>query len=70
MKTFHKADCKRVWSRYDMSCARCIELAAGLEPRAGWGDSKKRFEAQRVSAINAHKCSERGCGPVCTFGEW
>lgn len=69
-KVPHKADCKRVWKRYDMTCPRCQELAAGLNPRAGWSDHKRAFKAASIAAIRAHDCKKRGCGPVCTFGDW
>jgi len=71
MKTMHKAECKRVFSRYDVSCPRCLELKAGAAPRPGWYRS---VSADTSGEISAHFRSEKhlsgGCGPVCTFGEW
>jgi hypothetical protein len=43
--TRHKADCKRVWKRYDPSCARCTELAGGAKAREGWGSFRREQEA-------------------------
>jgi len=54
MKTTHKADCTRVFKRYDMSCPRCQELAGGAQTRAGWNDLAKRQEAMRIEAIKNH----------------
>ena len=36
VQTEHSPNCRRVWSRYDASCPRCRELAAGAEPRRGF----------------------------------
>ena len=73
MDTKHKADCKRVWSRYDATCCRCAELIAGAAPRKGW-NSRAANDARQCAEIHAHFSSEKhrsgGCGPVCTFGEW
>lgn len=69
-RTFHKADCSRAFSHKDMTCPRCIELANGATPRAGWSDSKRKFEAQSIAAIKAHNCKASNCMSVCTFGDW
>lgn len=69
-KVTHKTDCQRVFSRYDMTCPRCYQLANGAAPRRGWGATKKMFDAQHLAAVRAHDCKASNCGPVCTFGEW
>ena len=56
--TKHRADCKRVFNRYDMDCERCRELAAGGKARPGWGDQRKRAEVQRLQAIRQHDFAE------------
>jgi hypothetical protein len=68
--TKHSDTCKRVFSRYDLTCPRCRELADGAQPREGWGDRQRKHEAARVRAIRAHDCKRSGCGPICTFGDW
>ena len=72
--TKHKADCRRVFSNYDMTCPRCIELAAGATPREGWQKDyygrKKQEEERRIRAIREHDCKKSGCGPVCTAFDW
>lgn len=35
-KVVHKADCGRVFKKYDASCPRCQELMQGAEPRNAW----------------------------------
>ena len=45
--TKHSGDCKRVFGRYDMDCERCRQLAAGDKARPGWGDMRRKAEAQR-----------------------
>lgn len=74
MKTVHKPDCSRVFKRYDINCPRCAELAAGSEPRKGWGNRRKELDQQRCADIRQHFSSEAHlsgkCGPVCTFGDW
>ena len=70
-KIIHKADCLRVFSRYDRECPRCQELINGAPARKGWGLSN---DARRCIEIDSHFTSEKhlsgGCGVVCTFGEW
>ena len=56
--TKHRADCRRVFNRYDMDCERCRELAAGGKARPGWGDLRKRAEAQRLQTIRQHDFAE------------
>lgn len=55
-------------------CPRCDELAAGAEPRTGWGSSRAQQDAARTLDIRAHFAGQRhlsgGCGPVCTYGDW
>lgn len=54
-------------------CPRCIELAAGAEPRRWSGRSpaqRRQDEANRSREIKAHNCSRSGCGPVCTAFDW
>ena len=69
-KTAHAPDCRMAFGRKDPSCPRCQELLAGAAPRRGWGSLAREHEAERVRAIQAHNCKARGCGPVCTFGDW
>ncbi len=69
-KTVHKADCKRVFSRYDESCKRCFELKCGAPARQGWGSFRAAMEASQLAAIRAHDCKKSGCMVVCTFGDW
>ena len=71
MKTTHTAHCSRIFKRYDATCPRCQELAAGAAPRAGWNDLQKRQEAQRIKAIRAHDftaCAKTNV--VCTHFDW
>lgn len=74
MKTLHKLDCTRAFKNYDLTCARCIELANGSKARAGWSDHKRQFERDSIAATDAHFKSHAHlsgqCGPVCTFGDW
>jgi len=69
--TKHKEHCQRVFKRYDLTCARCLELADGASPRE-W--RHQVLNAADVSDIHAHFTSDRhtsgGCGIACTFGEW
>lgn len=51
--TQHSPTCGRVFSRYDMNCPRCQELAGGSKARSGWGDAKRQQDAQRSQAIAA-----------------
>lgn len=69
-KTEHKADCKRVFARYDESCPRCFELKIGAPARQGWGDFRRAMERRSIAAIRAHDCKASGCMLICTFGEW
>ena len=68
--TKHTADCSRVFSRLDLTCPRCQELAKGYKARGGWGASRKASEARRSAEIRAHVCSAATCGPVCTAFDW
>jgi len=71
MKTIHNQDCKRVFSRYDKNCTRCIELSDGAKPRAGWNDFKIEQDKQRSRAISEHyknheqTCDYALCGVPC-----
>jgi hypothetical protein len=75
--TRHSATCARVFSRYDLTCPRCAELATGAQARPGW-HSRKADDRAAVMAIRSHNCVASRCfgsdrGPehtVCTFGEW
>ena len=69
-KTNHKPECARVFNRYDLSCARCLELKGGAKARAGWGDWKREQEARQLRWIKAHDCKASRCMVVCTFGDW
>ncbi len=74
-RTLHKADCGRVFGRYDATCPRCQELQAGAQPRSGWGSQAREAERQRTAEIAAHFAPggphARGeCGPVCTTFDW
>lgn len=72
--THHRADCRRAFRRYDPTCARCRELAAGAPPRAGWCMPRDAQDRRHAADVAAHVASERhrtgACGPVCTFGDW
>jgi len=71
MKTKHKPDCQRVFSRYDATCPRCQELANGSAPRAGWNDHQRRIEAMRAEAIRTHDfaaCAAKNV--VCTHFDY
>lgn len=68
--TRHKADCARVFNRYDMTCDRCVELRMGFGARRGWGDLNRENAARRIAEIRAHRCSPETCGPVCTRFDW
>ena len=70
MKTLHSSTCKRVFSRYDATCPRCQELAAGMAPREGWGDRKRQDYERFLRDLKAHDCKKSGCGPVCTAFDW
>jgi len=69
--TKHKADCARVFGRYDLTCDRCLELRMGFGARRGWGDRKREYEARRIAAIRAHDfaaCARKNV--VCTCFDW
>ena len=69
--TKHKADCRRVWRRYDLTCPRCLELSRGETPREGWNDKKRHDEERRIAAIHAHDftaCAKKHI--VCTCFDW
>jgi hypothetical protein len=69
MGTKHKADCSMVFGRKDPTCPRCQELLAGSAPRPRFG-GRCLTMAAKPSRFEPHDCRERGCGPVCTFGDW
>jgi len=50
-------------------CRRCDELRFGA-PAVQWNTSRRDADRQRCEEIRAHDCKARGCGPVCTFGDW
>lgn len=69
----HNDQCRMAFGRPTKqagTCPRCDELREGAAPRKGWGDHKRRFEAQRSEAIRRHDCKLAGCSYVCTFGDW
>jgi hypothetical protein len=53
-----------------VGCVRCAELAAGKAARSGWGFDHKADDARLAREIREHDCAKRGCGIVCTHGEW
>jgi hypothetical protein len=70
-KTAHRFDCRRVFSRYDRECPRCLELVNGAPARKGWGPSQDQIRCQEINAhFSGTKHLSGGCGIVCTFGEW
>ena len=50
-------------------CPRCDELLNGAAP-VKWAISQREEDRRLAAAIRAHDCRTRGCGPVCTFGDW
>ncbi len=58
------------FGRKTAGCPRCDELLAGANPREGWGDHKRRWEARQLEAIRNHNCHRSNCGPVCTAFDW
>lgn len=51
-------------------CARCDELRGGAPAREGW-NARRKSEARAIAReVARHSCARRGCGPVCTFGDW
>lgn len=59
-----------VFGRRVDGCPRCAELNAGAKP-VQWSGARKAQELIAFRAeLAAHDCKARGCGPVCTFGEW
>ena len=72
MMTRHDDRCRMAWGKAkpETGCPRCLELARGAKPRAGWGDAARRVDAQRIEEIRAHDCTRSGCGPVCTAFDW
>jgi len=75
MNLQHSANCKRVFSRYDPECPRCIELIAGSPARPGWSARARALEIRHTADLAAHFApggphAAGKCGPVCTFGDW
>ena len=60
-----------VFGRKVDGCPRCAELLAGAATIV-WPGMVRRAEmaAEQSRAARTHNCTERGCGPVCTFGQW
>ena len=58
-----------VFGQKTPGCPRCDELLAGAAP-VKWAISPREEDRRLAAAIRAHDCSRRGCGPVCTFGDW
>lgn len=59
--------------RPSTGCPRCVELAAGAEPRRWTGRSaaqRRRDEANRSRWIKEHDCKKSGCGVICTAFDW
>jgi hypothetical protein len=76
-KVTHGENCSMAFGRKSPigDCPRCDELRNGATPRAGYGDNKRRYEANQLASIAAHFApgsphSRGACGPVCTFGDW
>jgi hypothetical protein len=55
-----------VYGRKTPGCPRCDQLIAGAAPVV-WSI---RRDMPSMAEIRGHNCKERGCGPVCTFGDW
>ncbi len=75
MKITHKQDCKRIFSRYDLTCPRCQELQNGASPREGWGDRRHQQDLARSRAIEAHYANHNTCdyerrGVPCVTFDW
>jgi len=78
--TSHSDRCKRARNGDFRNCRRsptpgcphCRQLTHGAPARAGWNGtwSAKDDDAQRSREIKAHDCAKKGCGPICTFGDW
>ena len=59
-----------VFGRREAGCPRCAELDQGAQPVRWKCDSVSANEARRMREVKAHDCKARGCGPICTFGDW
>ena len=75
MKIIHKQDCKRIFSRYDLTCPRCQELQNGASPREGWGDVARQQAKSRSLEISAHYANHSNCdyerqGVPCVKFDW
>lgn len=68
--TKHSPSCRRVFSRYDLTCPRCIELSTGSAPRQGWNSPRKAADLALSQAIANHDCKKSGCLPICTAFDW
>ena len=58
-----------VFGRRTIGCPRCDELVAGAAPVL-WANSRRDDDVRRAREVRAHRCDLRGCGSVCTFGDW
>ena len=58
-----------VFGQKTPGCPRCDELLAGAAP-VKWAHTQREEDRRLVADILAHDCRVRGCGPVCTFGDW
>jgi len=68
--TRHNEECKRVFSRYDQDCPRCIELMNGSKAREGWNDEKNRNYERWLKELHSHNYQQSNCGPICTAFCW
>jgi hypothetical protein len=69
----HTCEHHGAFGRRDMACARCRELAEGVNAETALGQrlrKNREEEARRSRAIREHNCSSGKCGPVCTAFEW
>jgi len=59
-----------IFGRRVDGCPRCAELDAGAPPIV-WASTRRAEEEERFRrALKDHDCKARGCGPICTFGDW
>lgn len=68
--TKHAEGCRRVFSRYDADCPRCLELAEGAAPRQGWSlpqpvyrDVRTEYCFCQSTPIWADRCPRCGKHP-------
>ncbi len=68
MKTLHKADCKRVFKHYDITCPRCQELAGGAEPRKAWFEKQEAYDNYIRCSHGAENINPGGYCNICGNG--